>query len=122
MSKWRERVNKILDAETERLKQKYRDAEGNWHDTGYQRYYSQMEKIEAELDDIDTMRNGKIELQRALDESLRLRQAIGEYQKQLEEYKMYHKGVERPIEETVDQLKIKLAIVLGNARPYSQRK
>ena len=108
MAKWKERVNKILDAEQARLKEKYREAEGSYRDTGYDRYYKMMNRCEQELEDLYAFRNSKIVIAENESKLRRYRKVVNEYFKSLEAYTEDHKGVERPIEETVSALKHRL--------------
>ncbi len=111
-TKWKDRVNKILDAETQRLKEKHRDAEGCYRDTGYDRYYNMMNRCEKELEELEVFRNSKIMIVESESKLRRYRKVIGEYFKSLSAYTEDHKGVERPIEETVSALKHRLQTAL----------
>lgn len=113
MAKWKERVNKILDAEQARLNEKYRDAEGCYRDTGYDRYYNMMNRCEKELEDLYAFRNSKIMIAENESKLRRYRKVINEYFKSLAAYTEDHKGVERPIEETVSVLKHRLQQALN---------
>lgn len=115
MSKWKDRVERLLDAEHSRLELKYLEAQGNYRDTGYARYYNQMEKLEGELEEVDNFRNGALNTARVESEARRYRKAIFEYRDMMDSYVLDHKGVERPIEETVSAMRSKLELALANA-------
>ena len=105
---WRERINKILDAEIAKAREKYREAEGSYRDTGWSRYYNAMEKAEAELDEIESFRRSREILATAESRARRYGRAVTMYRKSMSEYAEMHKGVERPVEETVSVLKHRL--------------
>lgn len=107
-AKWRERINKILDAETERLKAKYREAEGSYRDTGWTRYYTAMEKAEAELNELEEFRRSREILAATESRARRYGRAVTMFRKSMSEYAEMSKGVERPVEETVGVLKHRL--------------
>ena len=114
--KWKDRINKILEAERGRLETKLSEAEANYRDTGYQRYYTQMGKYDDELAEIDSFMRSQLKIATAESETRRYRKAINEYRKQLDQYSLYHKGVDRPVEETVSELRTRLELALGEAR------
>ena len=106
--KWRERINKILDAEIAKAREKYREAEGSYRDTGWTRYYTAMEKAEAELNELEGFRMSKVNLAAAEGKARRYDRAVTMFRKSMSEYAEEHKGVERPVEETVGVLKHRL--------------
>lgn len=107
-AKWSERINKILDAEIAKAREKYREAEGNYRDTGWTRYYTAMEKAEAELNELEGFRLSKVNLAAAESKARRYGRAVTMFRKSMSEYAEEHKGVERPVEETVGVLKHRL--------------
>lgn len=107
-SNWKERINKIIDAELEKARAKHRDAEGCWRDTGWERYYKAMEKAESEIAELETFRNIKLNLAQAEGRSRRYGKVVGEFRKSMTAYAEDHAGVERPIDETVKALKHRL--------------
>lgn len=50
------RINGILDKAIESLQNEYHEAEGNYRDTGWDRYYTKMERIEKEIDELKKYR------------------------------------------------------------------
>lgn len=108
MAKWKERVDKILDAERTKLKEKYHEAEGNYRDTGYDRYYNMMTRAEDELEALETYRNSKLIIAQADSKNRRYRKVVDEYLRSLMAYATDHTGVDRPVEETVRALKHRL--------------
>lgn len=116
MSNWKDRVNKILDTETEKINAKLNEATGNYRDTGYQRYYNQIERCENELDEIETYRHARREIAQAEYEAQKLRKAITAFRDRLDAYVKEHKGIERPIEDTIANIKAGLDFELGEAR------
>lgn len=107
-TKWKDRVNKILDAEEQRLKEKYRDAEGSYRDTGYDRYYNMMERCEKALNEVQEYRNSRIMIAEAESNARRYRKVVTKYLASVSEYAEDHKGVDRPVEETVGACKYRL--------------
>lgn len=107
-AKWRERINKILDAEIAKAREKYREAEGSYRDTGWTRYYTAMEKAEAELNELEWFRMSKVNLAQAEGRSRRYSKVVGEFRKSMTAYAAAHAGVERPVEETVKALQHRL--------------
>lgn len=59
------RVNDILDKAMESLRNEYKEAEGNYRDTGWDRYYNKMERIEAEIEELKKYRHVDASLRRA---------------------------------------------------------
>lgn len=112
MSKWKERIDKILTAERERIEKKLKEAEGNYRDTGYSRYFKQMEKCEIELAEIEDFQKSGIKIAKAENIGRRYEKAINKYREKMDDYVRYHKGMERPIEETVEALKTRLYTAL----------
>ena len=53
------RVQTILQKKQADLIEKLREAEGNYNDTGFERYYKQKERIEAQIDQLDTYLKAK---------------------------------------------------------------
>lgn len=73
----------IIGRGLEKLQAKYREAEGNYRDTGYARYYSAMEKLEAEIEKLENYRNGSAAVRLAEGELHRLHLACRDYQQKL---------------------------------------
>ena len=115
MSKWKDRVKKILDTEREKIEHKFLEAEGNYRDTGHGRYFNQMERYEKELVEIDDFLNSQLNVNRAESEARRYRKALIAFRQQMDDYILYHNGVDRPIDETVKALQLKLSTCLTNA-------
>ena len=51
-----ERVNGILDKAIDSLKAEYHEAEGSYRDTGWDRYYTKMERLEKEIEELKKYR------------------------------------------------------------------
>ena len=113
MAKWQDRVNKIIEVEQLKLKAKYKEYEGNWRDTGYDRYYNAMERLENELDELELFRNSKLAVIQAENKTRRYRKVMTEYLSSMSAYAENHKGVERPVDETVKELKHRLQRALN---------
>lgn len=104
MNDWKTRVIKMLDAERGKVELKLREMQGNYNDTGYERYYNLVQKYEAQLDEIDTYRNAQLSVARAEGEARRLRKGIYAYREHLKAYGTNHKDVYRPVDETAKAL------------------
>ena len=87
-----ERCNRIIDKAAEDLKQEYQEALGNYNETGFNRYYNKMQKLEEDLDKLDDYRHAKrylAELQRKAD---KLEKVMALYLKKLDELKAEYPG------------------------------
>ena len=60
-----ERVNNILDKAIDSLKAEYRKAEGNYRDTGWDRYYTKMERLEKEIEELEKYQQVDTKLRQA---------------------------------------------------------
>ena len=47
------RCQGICKRKLEKLHEEYREAEANHHDTGWERYWNKMQKLEAEMDELE---------------------------------------------------------------------
>ena len=71
------RVNAILDKAIDSLRSEYKEAEGNYRDTGWDRYYAKMERIEKEIEELEKYRLIKTKLrqaQKALDKQRKVKE------------------------------------------------
>lgn len=59
------RVNGILDKAIESLQNEYHEAEGNYRDMGWDRYYTKMERLEKEIEELEKYRLIKTKLRQA---------------------------------------------------------
>lgn len=76
-----ERCQKICSQAIEKLKKEYEEKEGNYRDRGWERDYRSMERIEGEIDKIDSFANGKS----------MWRDAATSYKNKIERYETQHK-------------------------------
>ena len=89
-----ERINGILDKAIDRHKAEYREAEGSYRDTGWDRYYTKMERIEKEIDELEKYRLIKAKLRQA-DKALDKQRKVKEiYLRKLDTLAEGHKGEE----------------------------
>lgn len=79
------RADSIIGQGLEKLRAKHREAEGNYRDTGYTRYYTAMEKLEAQIDQLEGYRNGSHSARLTEGELNRLHLACRDYQQKLAE-------------------------------------
>ena len=89
-----ERVNGILDKAIDSLKAEYREAEGNYRDLGWDRYYTKMGKIEAEIEELEKYRQVEAKLryaEKALDKQRMVKKI---FFKKLDTLAEGHKGEE----------------------------
>ena len=89
-----ERVNGILDKAIDSLKAEYREAEGNYRDTGWDRYYTKMERIEKEIEELEKYRQVEAKLwqaEKALDKQRKVKEI---YFRKLDTLAEGHKGEE----------------------------
>ena len=87
-----ERVNGILDKAIDSLKAEYREAEGSYRDTGWDRYYTKMERLEKEIEELETFRHVKKKLawaDKALDKQRKVKEI---YLRKLDTLAEGHKG------------------------------
>ena len=59
------RVNSILDKAIDSLQSEHKEAEGNYRDTGWDRYYTKMESLEKEIEELEKYRLIKTKLRQA---------------------------------------------------------
>ena len=59
------RVNSILDKAIDSLQSEHKEAEGNYRDTGWDRYYTKMERLEKEIEELEKYRLIKTKLRQA---------------------------------------------------------
>lgn len=89
-----ERVNSILDKAIDSLKAEYREAEGNYRDTGWGRYYTKMERLEKEIEELEKYRQVDTKLrlaEKALDKQRTIKKI---FFKKLDTLAEGHKGEE----------------------------
>ena len=117
MSKWRERINKILDSEQEKIERKLYEARGNLQDTGYDRYWKQVDRLEKELWEISECREGTTRVE-SLEATIRLYdQAIREYRNAAFEFrKSLPRSHTSNSRELIDRVISRLDIILGEKR------
>lgn len=80
------RAQTILQKKQGDLIAKLREAEGNYNDTGYERYYNQKERIEAQIDQLDTYIKAQRYLKEADKEAKRYKDLIREHETFLRDY------------------------------------
>ena len=88
------RVNSILDKAIDSLQSEHKEAEGNYRDTGWDRYYTKMERLEKEIDELETFRHVKKKLawaDKALDKQRKVKEI---YLRKLDTLAEGHKGEE----------------------------
>jgi len=117
MSKWRERINKILDSEQEKIERKFYEARGNLQDTGYERYRKQVDRLEKELWEITEYREG-VDRVESLETTIKLYdQAIREYRNAAFDFsKSLSRSHVSNSRELIDRMITKLDIILGEKR------
>ena len=117
MSKWKERINKILDSEQEKIERKLYEARGNLQDTGYDRYWKEVDRLEKELWEISEYREGTARVE-SLEATIRLYdQAIREYRNAAFDFsKSLSRSHVSNSRELIDRMITKLDIILGEKR------
>ena len=89
-----ERVNGILDKATDSLKAEYHEAEGSYRDTGWDRYYTKMERLEKEIEELEKYRQVDAKLRQA-EKALNKQRAVKKiFFKKLDTLAEGHKGEE----------------------------
>jgi NAD-dependent DNA ligase len=53
MNKAIKKAQSILEKRIEKAKEEYMEAEGSYRDTGYDRYFNKMQRLEKEIDEIE---------------------------------------------------------------------
>lgn len=81
MSKYVEKVDKLLSAALEKLKNDYHEADYSYRDSGYDRYFNKMEKIQKEIDEIESYSFSSNE---STDKSYSMSISVNEYKEYLE--------------------------------------
>ena len=80
------RAQTILQKKQGDLIDKLREAEINYNDTGYERYYNQKERIEAQIDQLDTYIKAQRYLKEADKEAKEYKDLIKEHETFLRDY------------------------------------
>jgi hypothetical protein len=89
-----ERINRILDKALGDIKAEYDEANGNYRDTGWERYYTKMERLEAEIKELEKYRHVEAKLrqaEKALDGQRMVKKI---FFRKLDELAEWHKGEE----------------------------
>lgn len=89
-----ERINRILDKALEDARKEYREAEGSYRDTGWDRYYTKMERIEKEIEELEKYRLVEAKLRQAEKALDRQRTVKKIFFKKLDTLAEGHKGEE----------------------------
>ncbi|ADL36088.1 hypothetical protein bpr_II150 (plasmid) [Butyrivibrio proteoclasticus B316] len=74
---------KVIESETKKLKDAYTEAKACYNDTGYDRYYNKMEKIEKELDELEGYASRDQAISDAINEKTKLKAEIDKIKKDL---------------------------------------
>ena len=89
-----ERINRILDKALENARKEYHEAEGSYRDTGWDRYYTKMERIEKEIEELEKYRQVEAKLRQAEKALDRQRTVKKIFFKKLDTLAEGHKGEE----------------------------
>ena len=81
------RAQTILQRKQGDLIDKLREAETNYNDTGYERYYKQKERIEAQIDQLDTYIKAQRYLKEADRETKEYKDLIAAHEAYLRDYR-----------------------------------
>ena len=102
-----ERANEILKRAIEGIEKERDEAYGNYSDTGYQRYYTKMEKCDEDIAMLNSRLHCQMELRNAEREVDKLRRTLSIYIKKLDEFKLEYPG-DGYVEQIVSRCKSKL--------------
>ena len=80
---------KTIAAALDKAKAEYTEDEGSFNDTGYDRYYNKMSKLEAEIADLKEYLNRDNAIREAIEEKKRTRAELEEIKKELKNKLFY---------------------------------
>ncbi len=78
-----------IDKAVEKARQAYEEARGSFNDTGYDRYYNKMTKLEAEIEELEEYQQRDGAIRAAIDERAKAKQELEEIKKTLKNKLFY---------------------------------
>ena len=74
---------KTVSAALEKARTQYEDARGSYNDTGYDKYWNKMSRLEAEIDELEKYLERDGAIQAAIEEKAKVKKEIEEINKTL---------------------------------------
>lgn len=105
------RVNYTINKSLEKLHTLYREAEGNYRDTGYLRYYNRMDQLEEQIDQLEYFRDGRRIAAVTNTRNECFRDACGKYRNKLNDLKKDYPG-EKDVQFAIDRCREIFAITV----------
>lgn len=79
----------MIEKAIEKAKSEYAEAEGSYRDTGYDRYYSKIQKKAEEIEELENYLNRDNAIQDAIQEKKKVREELEEIKKKLKNKLFY---------------------------------